>query len=279
MRLFGKLLIKGVIVAKTGLHIGAQKGGGGIEIGGVDNIVIRNPNGEPYIPGSSLKGKIRCLLERANGLAEDNKRIWQREGRIGLHICNAPDCFLCNIFGRNNSTEKGFKLVSGDIIQVKETSPTRLIVRDAKLDSKSLEGLDLDLPYTEVKYEASIDRITSEANPRPNERVPAGAKFEFKMLYSVYNELDRRNLKYLFEGMKLLEDDYLGGGGTRGSGQIKFEEVKMEWRPTRWYQSGEDEDKVKDDKFKINGKFPTVQGVLQNFDQLIEFISLEEAEE
>ena len=61
--------LRGEIELLTGLHIGA--GDLEMRIGGVDNVVIRNPrNNEPYIPGSSLKGKIRSLLEWRSGVVQ-----------------------------------------------------------------------------------------------------------------------------------------------------------------------------------------------------------------
>ena len=118
--------------------------------------------------------------------------------------------------------------------------PTRLTVRDVFLEEKSrkeLEDADTDTNYTEVKTEVAIDRITSEAMPRPNERVPAGTIFgPVQIIYSLYrqhgtnhgNQPQKGELAYfdtVLKGMELLEDDYLGGSGSRGSGQIAFEEL------------------------------------------------------
>ncbi|WP_297499767.1 type III-A CRISPR-associated RAMP protein Csm3, partial [Thermococcus sp.] len=59
---YGKVVIRGRIKALTGLHIGSQRDVS--EIGGIDNPVIKDPHtGLPYIPGSSLKGKLRSLFE------------------------------------------------------------------------------------------------------------------------------------------------------------------------------------------------------------------------
>jgi CRISPR/Cas system CMR subunit Cmr6 (Cas7 group RAMP superfamily) len=59
--------LEGAIILKSGLHIGS--GNMEMHIGGTDSPVIKHPHTlEPYIPGSSLKGKIRSLLEMASGL-------------------------------------------------------------------------------------------------------------------------------------------------------------------------------------------------------------------
>lgn len=219
----GRTFITFCIRAVTGLHIGGR--GGGIEIGGIDNPVIRDPlTNRPLIPGSSLKGKIRSLMEKQLGLPP-NRKI----GQTFIHNCedaqNYRACSVCHVFGLPG--ELGFN------------TPTRLLVRDIPLEERSaseMESLSLDRPYTEVKTEVSIDRITSAANPRPVERVPAGAVFApGEMVYTVYASDDGRCdprqdvdfLGTLFEGIQLLEHDYLGGSGSRGSGKVAFENIQI----------------------------------------------------
>ncbi len=224
----GRVMIRFSIRAETGLHIGGRAGG--IEIGGLDNPVIRDPlTNRPLIPGSSLKGKMRCLLEKHYGL-NINRRI----GQSYIHSCEEKDeqayktCRVCRVFG-----------IPGE---EKIATPTRLLVRDVLLSDASandLEAFSLDRPYTEVKTEVAIDRITSAANPRPLERVPAGAVFgPGEMVYTVYSasnglcnpEQDVEFLAVVFEGMQLVEHDYLGGSGSRGSGKVAFEQIRLELR-------------------------------------------------
>lgn len=225
VNLYGRVLIRGCIRAVTGLHIG--KGKEGVTIGGVDNAVMRDPlSNAPYIPGSSLKGKLRSLAEKREPKAIQNFNI----GRdVTIHICkNAADyerCPVCRIYG-----------VPG---QQESSAPTRLVVRDVFLtqDSKDqLRDADTDLPFTEIKYEAAIDRVTSAANPRPLERVPADTVFgPFEMIFSIYGPEDLRLLPKLIEAMRLLEDDYLGGAGSRGSGRIRFERLTIIAKPVDKY--------------------------------------------
>jgi CRISPR-associated protein Csm3 len=222
INLLGKVIITGTLEAKTGIRVGGPTVG--LDIGGVDSVVVKDPKGVPYIPGSSLKGKMRSLLEKAEG--KELVKV-SKKPLIRIHKCKEKICEICKIFGLPGEEEFA--------------EPTRLIVRDSSLIEKSLpEDIrkNLDLEWTEVKWENIIDRITSAANPRQMERVPAGAKFGFEAIYNVLTEKDKDNLKYVFKAMELLEDDYLGGQGSRGYGKVKFEDLKVYWNSKRDYESG-----------------------------------------
>lgn len=206
-KLTKKIILEGNLVTVTGLKIGAGKST--LAIGLPDTVVIRNPIDErPYIPGSSIKGKIRSLLEITYGHISSN-------------------------FQASNDYKHHTTLLFGNAIGKSEDKihqrPSRLICRDAFLKNhKELLNVKTDLPYTEVKWEVAINRITAEANPRQIERVPAGAIFGIQFIINVFEEESSNDLlKLLFEGMSLLEDDYLGGSGSRGSGRIKFTNLKM----------------------------------------------------
>ena len=238
IQLQGKIILKGTIEAKTGLHIGGNSGE--LDIGGIDNPIIRNAfNRQPYIPGSSLRGKIRGLLDR-----HYEKDLNKPVGRdVRVHECKTPAeyniCPVCQVFG------------VAPIQQLRgKTMPTRLIVRDAFLTPESLASLDkadTDTDFTEIKTEVAIDRITSAATPRQQERVPAGAIFgPVQIVHSLYtlhgsdhdNQL-QDELAYfdtVLKGMELLEDDYLGGSGSRGSGQIEFQNLTMTFKSRECYE-------------------------------------------
>jgi len=229
IQLKGRVFITFNIEAKTGLHIGGSDAG--VEIGGVEKTVIRDKlTNRPYIPGSSLKGKMRSLLEKYH-----NKPINFPKNKPAFHVCQSAEpyksCDVCQVFGV--SGEQDF------------ATPTRLVVRDIFLSddsAKKLENAQTDLPYTEVKTEVSIDRVTSAANPRQMERVPAGAVFDgAEMVFSLYEiqsengevhqaQEDLKRLDVLLEAMRLVEDDYLGGLGSRGSGKIKFRNIQITFR-------------------------------------------------
>src|SRR5579871_4135309 len=178
LKLIGKLILEGELHCETGLHVGAGKGS--LEIGGSDNPVVKDSYGRPYVPGSSLRGKIRALLEQSSGLAIPSELVFlsRRKGQeVRIHQSDRPDDEICLLFGRNPGR---MERVAGDPLDSTQASPARLAVYDAPLVFDSItpamrENLDDEL--TEVKSENSIDRITSLANPRTLERVPAGARF------------------------------------------------------------------------------------------------------
>src|SRR5699024_7755014 len=79
------------------------------------------------------------------------------------------------------------------------------------------------IAYTETKFENTINRLTSVANPRQIERVTRGTEFDFQIIYNVENEEEvEEDFNNIKKGIQLIENDYLGGGGTRGNGRVHF---------------------------------------------------------
>ena len=241
----GKLILEGEIQCQTGLHIGAGKGS--LEIGGADNPVVKDAFGIPYIPGSSLRGRLRSLLEQTLGLAVPSELVYlsRRKGQeVRIHQSDRPDDEVCILFGRNpGRVEK----VAGEATEGATATPARLTVYDAPLIVDSItpqmrENLDDEL--TEVKSENAVDRITSQANPRTLERVPSGARFRFRMVLDVLCQEDKPLLGRVAEGLRLLEDDSLGGGGSRGNGRVNFGNLSVTWRGKDYYAKGASENNL-----------------------------------
>lgn len=220
-QLVKKIKINTTIELLTGLHIGGS--GDNVEIGGIDNSVIKiaTKHNQPYIPGSSLKGKIRCLLEQINGISEvggGTKRKNEEGKNVNYKFEDKPkECQeIINLFGFAN-----------------DNKPSKLIVRDAMLNDASLKKLEeceeLDMPYTENKWENRIDRVKGVASdPRQTERIPAGVSFDVEFVVNVWDDDKAEDLVNLLKkGINALENDYLGGSGSRGYGQIKFGELKQ----------------------------------------------------
>lgn len=193
--MYSKIEITGVIETKTGMHIGASDGFAAI--GAIDFPVAKDAISDlPYIPGSTLKGKIRSLLAKACNKSpvknrnEDNERITR-------------------IFGTSKSKKDGYP------------KPSRLIFSDAIMSNEA-ELISMGaMSATEAKEENSIDPLTAIANPRQIERVIRGAKFPLSIIYNMDNEAEfEEDMETLALGLKLLQYDYIGGHGSRGYGKV-----------------------------------------------------------
>lgn len=207
-------VIKGIINCHTGLHVGGSEEN--IEIGGIDSSVIKHPvTFEPFIPGSSLKGKMRSQMEKKLG------KVTQAGEPCG---CAKNDCNVCRVFGPHKRPKHNL-------------GPTRILVRDAMLheDSRTVmkDSIKDGKPWIEVKTENIIDRNTGTAkHPRTVERVPAGAKFSLEIVLQIFDIDDEKKLiNFIRQALKSVEDSYLGGSGSRGYGCVRFENLTMENQP------------------------------------------------
>ena len=203
----------------SGMRIGASEGE--IRIGGVDNQVIRNPiTNQPYIPGSSLKGKVRSLLEWKSGAVRPEplgiRDMSERHPEV------RPILQLFGVGGGDQLSEE----------QARDLGPTRLAFWDASLQDDWRARIEADNQlFTEIKTENRIDRIRGVAeHPRQTERVPAGACFDFRLSIKVLDiDGDGGQLREtVLAGLRLLELDSLGGSGSRGYGKVKFRGVRLD---------------------------------------------------
>ncbi len=266
MEFKGKYVLKGKIKCLTGLHIGGTTEG--VEIGGVDKPVIKDPlTEEPYIPGSSLKGKLRSLLEWIFGFIKPHEK--HREAYL------AYDCRELREEREKSDTsewDKAYTLgglfgPASDDSKVRKTAgPTRLTIRDSFPTQGTKEMWQQwlgDGIHTEIKAENIINRVTSEATPRSIERVPKGSEFEFTMFLDEYKDGESKELfKHLLLAMCLLENSSLGGSGSRGYGEVCFEDLKLEWRCVEnYYKKGE-----KPKPITLPGATP--REIFEKFDQI-----------
>ncbi|MEF3693856.1 MAG: type III-A CRISPR-associated RAMP protein Csm3 [Candidatus Cloacimonadota bacterium] len=221
-------IINGKIELKSGLHIGGNKDT--MQIGGIDNPVVKNSlTNMPYIPGSSLKGKMRFLLEHYYDLVSDGS--------------------IPKVDQRGNAKWETNKIavIFGHLEHNKvSTKPTRIIFTDSNVigafdeqgqfvsDKEALKEKML-ASFVEAKTEVAINRLTGTAQNgalRVIERVPAGVVFDFRIVLKCYDELaDEEHLEIVKKGLKLLENDALGGSGSRGSGRIKFHDLTINGAP------------------------------------------------
>lgn len=242
-QMIGRAVVSGTIRVLTGLHIGAGKDS--VEIGGIDNPVVRHPNTRlPYIPGSSIKGRLRYIMEwafgkinvRRNNRGELYGDVWG----FGEDEPDPTDPVL-RIFGVAAKRWNG--------------GPTRLLVRDAFLtDDWQQKAKDPSFTVVEEKNEVAIDRIAGKAMDsrlRTTERVPAGIEFDMVMVFRLFDmspletklgrkfavagrgrdyvgaDLEYRDLAWLLQGLAFLEEEALGGSGSRGYGRIRFEGLTL----------------------------------------------------
>ncbi len=220
MKLVKLTTVQGRIILESGLHIGA--GDTEMHIGGTDNPVVTHPHTrEPYIPGSSLKGKIRSLLELRSGLMS-------RTGGKTIGVGILKDA---NREERDEALKilRLFGVSGADSDNMQEIGPTRASFADCPLNNDSREMTRANnWPLTEVKSENTINRIKGVAeHPRFIERVPAGLSFDFSINIKEMDG-DDSLVDFLFQGMKLLELDALGGSGSRGYGRVRFQLAKDE---------------------------------------------------
>lgn len=207
------LLFRGTLMCKSGLRIGGTETG--IEIGGTENPVIKDPQGRPYVPGSSLKGKLRAVLEyKYNRIGKDGKPCG----------CAEPlgKCPVCTLFGPHQKPTH-------------DLGPTRVIVRDAMLTPEWLERWEearkQGVEFTETKTETMVDRrtgIAASGSLRTQERVPPGTEFHMEVVLRIFEGDDEEKMKkYILEGIDLINKDYLGGSGTRGYGWVEIKNVQV----------------------------------------------------
>lgn len=216
-------IMKGIIYCKTGLHIGGSNDS--VEIGGSDNVIIRDSiNNYPFIPGSSLKGKLRSLMELNDGEYVDNLIEDMKAGK------DAP----------SKESDIAVRIFGGSVENKTIQFPTRIIVRDSFPTKETIdiwkEHPDI-INGAELKYENQLNRLRASANPRNIERVPRGSEFEFEIILSVYDEDEKQdNIINIINAMRRLEDNYLGGSGTRGFGQVSFKDISIFKRDQSYYK-------------------------------------------
>ncbi|PLZ12856.1 type III-A CRISPR-associated RAMP protein Csm3 [Fischerella thermalis] len=310
--LLGKLTLTSQLSAETGLHIGG--GGENLDIGGLDKPVIRDPLTKyPYLPGSSIKGKLRSILERLLNKPlnrSGGSGTWRYESddlndgftevEAGRFIAyeGANTCQISRLFGstggskfwmpietareeglyeenKNNPTST---INNQNCIRINRgrNAPARLMIRDCHLVTESAEKLkqvDTGLYMTEWKFENGIDRVTAAANPRQLERVPAGSKFQFELVYTVENKNQViEDLQNIAIALAILEDDALGGHGSRGYGKVRFQNFQFSYRSLEQYRQMTSTPPGTSALQPLE-TIPNTQALLDNFGSLSEYVN------
>ena len=210
-----KIFIRGSIETLSGLHISSFNSN--YSLGILDYSIVRDPiTHKPFIPASSIKGKIRFLLE-------------QLQNESGNET-NQTNTVIETLFGKPSKHSNA--------------NPARIIFRDAKLSTESEKAIlpFEDLPFAELKKEACINRKTGAAQPTLVERVPTGIFFNFEIIVNVFeNDQENEFLETVFLGLNMLQDDYLGGRGSRGYGAVKIHLDSLTFKDIQNYKDGTQE--------------------------------------
>lgn len=200
--MLAKIEISGTIVLKSGMHIGTTEAFAAI--GAIDSPVARDPiSGLPYLPGSSLKGKMRSLLGKAYN------------EKVQIKTRDEDDERITRVFGCSKN-------------QAGNPQPSRLIFSDAVLNNADeLKALGLS-SFTEAKEENTINPLTAIANPRQIERVVRGSAFPLSMIYNVMDiDTLKEDFQTIADGLRLLGYDYIGGHGSRGYGRVEIKDIDL----------------------------------------------------
>lgn len=226
------LILKADLLCETGLHIGNREGGNPPR--GLNAPVLQNPTlniqsaFKPYISATTLKGKLRNIAEilyekNANRLFKKDDENGMPKRRLWRHECDsieaAKNCQVCFLFGSSSTSGNSPAEDARN-----KSFAGRLQFRNATIQN---------LVSSEIKSENTLKRLAHSANPRTNERVPQAAIFNFSVIYFVYpqeiSEIDQ-NLSYFVACLRFLENNYLGGNGSRGYGKIRFQNIHFNYQ-------------------------------------------------
>lgn len=213
MKLEKFVSITGTIFCETQMRIGGTKEGI-IEPGGSENTIIRHPiTSLPYIPGSSLKGKMRSLLEM-------DKTSGAKIGDDGKP-CGCGVCLVCKVFGSHSMAKKEI---------------TRILVRDCPLTEEAEAVLrtaqeEKGINFAGIKSENIINRktgVAADKGLRTQETVPAGTAFKMDITIKLFDGDDKdKIINFVKKGLDLLQKDYLGSSGSRGYGKITIKNLEV----------------------------------------------------
>lgn len=221
-----RLIFRGTIEAVTPLHIGSGKPE--LELGEVDMPIIKDANNQPYIPGSSMKGRTRSEAER----------LLRKEG---VWVCSPPD--TRNMCGSKKNNPEEFCLcckIFGTAGNISVASKTRF--RDA-YPTKKVETLM-------QRTGTAIDRQTetvSRGALYSIEAVPPGTVFDFEI---VAENLTDEELKLLLASVKSVEHSALGGASSRGFGKVKIDFTTVVERTAGYYLGKEAERELSGETLK-----------------------------
>lgn len=213
-KLITKFIFEGDIVATTAIHIGDGKNG--FKPNAVDDTVMKNKEGLPFIPASSLKGVLRSYLERV--LAS-----------IGREVCVVNKC--CDERFESKEKRKNFsdEDIYNEVCEICHLFGSG--VNGAKFSIRDLKVIEETFAGYEYRSGNAIDRDTNKTADGALydfEIVPADTRFKFKAILENPDSKDINNVVFLLKSME--EEELLIGGKTsRGLGGFKLENLKIQY--------------------------------------------------
>jgi CRISPR-associated RAMP protein (TIGR02581 family) len=254
-----KIIIRGMVQSLTALHIGSQRSLDPVES---DAPVIKDPAGNPFIPGSSFKGVLRSFIEgllagaelpahqrpcfptdnlscideeeiekirtRVNEEKQDKNRVLP-ETKIAAYITEKA-CPVCRLFG---SSYMAGKLKIKDMPVKQGWHPDFLRIRDGVV----------------------IDRDSRTARDRGKydfETVSPGVTFALEIMG---DNLEPAEKGMLVVALRLISQGYasLGGNVSRGTGRVKIDITEIEILNTRKFFQQYRQDRAKAGPETITG--------------------------
>jgi CRISPR-associated RAMP protein (TIGR02581 family) len=208
-----RLRITGELVAVTGVRVGMSAESAMPTA--TDLPVIKDANGRPFIPGSSLRGAVRAHIERI-------VRAFEPSVGNGRGALDPIDVRKYNSLYDGKSEEQIFE-VSSRVDQVFGSPKLASRVRFTDLP------LLTDGAEPELRDSVAIDREKeSVANKYDFEAMPAGVRFGLEI---VAENLDDHELGLLLLGIRELQrgNIRIGGFKGRGLGVVTLENMRYEW--------------------------------------------------
>jgi CRISPR-associated RAMP protein (TIGR02581 family) len=222
-RLDNRYFFRGTLVLLNEMHIGSGRGDGT-----TDALVVKDINGIPYIPGSSLRGVIRSEIERIAASLGLNPCMLIKDNNCVTTSRNLQDNFKEILKVKDYSEIDDFLNDSSKVCPVCRLFGSTVVASKIKVTDLPMDRLNSN---TTVRHGVAINRDTDTAQKKAKfdfETVPLGSKFTFEL---IGENLTDDDLALLAVGIQEMVDGnfWIGGNTARGLGKCKLKELKIEY--------------------------------------------------
>lgn len=226
-----KYIIEGQLIAESPISIG--DGGNDFTPTAIDNPIIRDKDGKPFIPGTSLKGVLRSFMERllAGGFIEEFKACNILEDEKDGNCLSLDDIKEIKKNPKKYAEKKGYAGIQelsdqeaiATLIYREECDICKLFgghgfASKIKIYDSRFDGADGEKPVIQRRDGVSIDRDTltsKDGNKYEFECVAPGTVFKFEM---TIDNLDEKHKKLLKIILNVLKNGELSVGAKTSSG-------------------------------------------------------------